>query len=320
MNDNGNEDDNQEENGKGARENGRKQTWGADPLIADLTAQANSKDAQQRRSALRALQGAGAGGMDALLGLLWKNMAARRNTRIAISTFAWIFVGLSVFMVPALLFSICLSATGWFATLAFIIWAITWALFALRTRLPLTARQKEVAGTLEGIEDIRAIAPLLDALGPRPDHDPPQIRAVLARLLNRVRASDANLLDRGQRGVLYRELGRETLTGEQIEFTVAILRALEQIGTGEALPYVAQLARRTYPRPAPLNVLSAAQRCLEFLQQRGGSQTIRQTYLRASDKNTTQPDTLLRPADDTGATPAEQLLRPDHTPAEGEDR
>ena len=91
------------------------------------------------------------------------------------------------------------------------------------------------------LDDIRAVGPLADAL----ELDAKSIRTVarkaLTRLLPRLQASDAHLLNADQRASLHR-----ALKSKDEEFVIAALKAYEQVGDEKALPYVERLAEGYY--------------------------------------------------------------------------
>jgi hypothetical protein len=118
---------------------------------------------------------------------------------------------------------------------------LSWAMMPFLNWRTSTRIQREAAQALAGIEDLRAVGPLAEALEYRsPGSQPtiyPVITGALRRLLPRMQASDAHLLTEPQRSCLYRAL----LKGDA-ELVLAIVKALEQIGDGKALPYVEKLA------------------------------------------------------------------------------
>lgn len=276
--------------------------------------EAHSREAGLRRAALKRLQRMGVAGLEPLLQLLQEHMSWRRRVRMVVTTLAWLLLPVSLLMAPGLLLSICMGGNAVFFGIAFVVWIANWVLFVMRSRLPMTARQREIVDIFADIHDLRAICPLLDALSLQPENDPPMLRETLKRLLTQARASDAGLFTPRQRSILYRELITKSRHPAQYGFILAILKALEQIGTTSAIPYVAELAQRAYPRPAPLEVREAAYRCAEYLRDHAGELTTRQTLLRASAPNQSRTETLLRPAQEPETSRPETLLRPDMSP------
>lgn len=123
----------------------------------------------------------------------------------------------------------------------------------------------------------------------------------LIELLPRVQASDRAYLSSADMDILLKRLG-----GKDRRLTLAILKALEQIGDEKALTKVEAIASDRFN---PDDILLAAQACLPFLRER--SEALRQahTLLRASEP-TTAPETLLRPVQGSAPVEANQLLRP----------
>ena len=188
---------------------------------------------------------------------------------------------------------------------------------------------KSAASELSTIEDLRAIGPLVESLEIEEKSVRLQVEKALIRLLPRLQASDAGLLNAEQRAYL-----NKALYGKNNELIIAILRAYEQVGDETALPVVEALARKTSdnayseqtagPREASLNALlgpkastsyttniaEAAQACLPALRLRVEQQRASQTLLRGSSAMEVAPDTLLRAAQATADAQPEQLLRP----------
>ena len=167
---------------------------------------------------------------------------------------------------------------------------------------------KKAASELAEIDDIRAVGPLAESL----DIDDRSVRALvqsgLIRLLPRLQASDASLLNATQRACLNR-----ALNGSNEVLVLSVLKAYEQVGEETALPFVEKLATETAHTTRSSHITKAAQECREFLRARVERQRASQTLLRGASAIDVAPDTLLRPAQETGSDP-EQLLRADLTP------
>ncbi|HZT43983.1 MAG TPA: hypothetical protein VFA07_17590 [Chthonomonadaceae bacterium] len=155
------------------------------------------------------------------------------------------------------------------------------------------------ARVLARFEDVRAVGALAVALEFSDEETYSAVHSSLLRLLPRLQASDASLLSKRQRECLYRALGSNS------RLTVAILKALEQIGDEEALPYVESMTHFYMP-----DVREAAIACLPYIQQRAEQERIRQTLLRPSSANETTPVFLLRPTTGAAEDNLKQLLRP----------
>lgn len=122
---------------------------------------------------------------------------------------------------------------------------------------------------------------------------------VLKELLPKLQESDRSRFSSAEREALVKALG-----GKDEALTLAILKALEQIGDDQALARVQELSAR-----GSAAVRSAAADCLPFLQARAEEARQARTLLRASQPEPSG-DELLRPAQAEPETPTEQLLRP----------
>ncbi len=163
----------------------------------------------------------------------------------------------------------------------------------LLTTVSITNKHIRDLKTLSNSDEMSSICPLVDALNwPEPYAKKLAISG-LTRLLPRLKASDANLLNVPRRVILYQWL----LSGsadEHEEFIITILKCLEQIGDAAAVKYVERLAYDTRPSPAQKRVQSAALVCLNYLHIIEGNTQNSTTLLRAADFNTTDTERLLR--------------------------
>ena len=124
----------------------------------------------------------------------------------------------------------------------------------------------------------------------------------LTKMLKRVNVSHKALLTREQMQILLSVL-QHPHTDRAL--TLAILRALQQIGDASAIPAVERLARSKF------DVRSEAEECLEYLRNQADQKRQAQTLLRASDSAiATRPEHMLRPANPEIDAAPEQLLRP----------
>jgi hypothetical protein len=183
----------------------------------------------------------------------------------------------------------------------------------LATYMPIAAH-KILYDILTKTHDTRLIGPLLMMLLPDPvagtsaliDLQDPSRRALsgaLKVLLPSVRQD--TILTKDQMQVLLSLLDRPY---QDVPLTLAILKALEQIGDESAIPVVERLADEWRHNP---KVTQAAQECLPSLQKRVEETKHARTLLRASSNGESVPtEMLLRPA--VNATPdgPDQLLRP----------
>jgi hypothetical protein len=216
---------------------------------------------------------------------------------------------------PLILASLFIALADWNWRGVFVAGVLFWAGKALNCMVG-SRRQKEAAQRLARHDDPHTVAWLVSFL----TWSDREVRAAsiqaLTRLLPRLRATDAHLLEGEWRQRLY-----ETLNGDyarrEPDFVIAVLKALEQIGDAAALPYVHHLAQGSPRSASRQRVQEAARDCLPFLQTRIEQQHSRQTLLRAASPNAA-PETLLRPAAATSAADPDELLRPN--PARAESR
>ncbi|HLV81665.1 MAG TPA: hypothetical protein VKT32_15370 [Chthonomonadaceae bacterium] len=188
-----------------------------------------------------------------------------------------------------------------------------YGLFALLTtqlyRATLTTRHMREVRALAKTEEIGKVGALADIL----DWPDPYLRhlaaGALARLLPRLKASDAHLLNAQQRLSIYRMLDMAH-ANTYCDFLKRVLLALEQIGDVEAVPYVERLANATLTRSMrEESVKKAAIECLPYLKTVAAQNQAHQTLLRASAAAETAPEALLRPIQPDAAWNQTQLLR-----------
>jgi hypothetical protein len=192
-------------------------------------------------------------------------------------------------------------------------------------------RRKETALALARARDPKAIGVLAKAAR---DGDPATQEAAIQGLLSilpTVRASDREHVDSDAMSALlallpWKEGMSVGTNAADVALKLAILRALEQIGDGRAIPAVKRL--QSPPRVAGLvlgfldrrfhigardrieQVCRAARDCLPFLEERAAAERLRDRLLRPAMAPTRGPDLLLRPAGGSPTTPDELLLRP----------
>jgi hypothetical protein len=174
-------------------------------------------------------------------------------------------------------------------------------------RMTLTLAQARLAERIARIDEPHAIGPLAEIQAWPDARMAREARAALIRLLPGVRPGDAEILNSSQRQALYQRL-RLSDARTHPEFLMAILKALEQIGDTEAVPYVQALADS---QPASLReqrVCQAAQDCLPYLLSCAQSNRDSQVLLRAAGD--AEPiERLLRPIRSNGEPPPDHLLR-----------
>lgn len=173
--------------------------------------------------------------------------------------------------------------------------------------------------------DTQAVGALIEALNYSNIYR--EAEAKLVALLPHLRPEDAVLLTEAHYTGLY-----QALSGSNAALILAILKALEQIGTSEAIPYVETLAgeipeaarydlrivlhgsrachsEAIRPESDNQRIREAAQACLSVLRQRAAQERAAQTLLRPANAPIL-PHTLLRPAAGGAAVDTRLLLRP----------
>lgn len=245
----------------------------------------------------------GAAKADALLQALAKEREKQRlpGMRAGYLLAAWLVI------VPYLGYRACASllAGEWRQGALFILFTL---LATQLHRITLTPQQTELARMLAKFDDVQAVGRLAEALE-WPDVETRHLAAeALTRLLPRLKASDAALLNPAQRACLYEALTPANVSGNAV-FQVAILQGLQQIGDADAVPYVQRLANMTPNSASRKWVQETAQECLPFLLERAEQRRSHQTLLRASAPAGTPSEMLLRPAGGTPETDPQKLLR-----------
>lgn len=171
-------------------------------------------------------------------------------------------------------------------------------------------RHKRLARILATSESVEVVGALADALVFDEDGVvlfPETHRAAvlgLTRLLPRLRPEDRGLLTTAQ----WNNIIKALKTGDT-EFTLAVLKAWEQVGDYRALPHVRRIAHGLALTESARRVRDAAQSCLIVLEARVAEEMAPQVLLRASCATTWTSETLLRPADGVSLTDPRELLR-----------
>lgn len=168
-------------------------------------------------------------------------------------------------------------------------------------------RLKAMMNELANTGDLRVVGPLIEIAALQEGSGAGTATLLLARLLPRLKASDATLLTEEQQEALGQSLLRHT---GNPGYLIAALAALEQIGDGRALPTVEVLAAGRIKTEDPQRVQTAARECLPYLQMRYESRQASRTLLRASALSETSSGTLLRPVQGVVPTEQSELLRP----------
>jgi hypothetical protein len=292
-----------------------------------------SKDDAVRAEAERVIKQSGVGAIEPLIAVLTRELRKHQKRRWVVLAAA-LALTLGCYLVMFHLrendylgltigFAICM--VGIFVS----------AYMALPTRL-----QKQTAAMLMGIDDLRAIGPLIDVLRNRHTAESTQVRSLLLPMLQRLRASDVALIEDRHREYFHYVLKHweHFQLGPQYgtEYIVAVLTALQQVGNGGDLPYVERIAYPDRTLHAALGfhwlwkgynsafkllligqwrgidkprIVQAAQECLPYLQLKDERQQVSNSLLRASDPGNSTSDSLLRPAGSAATSEPDQLLR-----------
>lgn len=128
------------------------------------------------------------------------------------------------------------------------------------------------------------------------------VTTALLRLLPQMRVENGHWLTERQRECLY-----AALDNPNVDLTLALLRAFEQVGDYHALPHVEALAQRTAKTGAREAIIhEAALACLPYLRMEAERARGAQTLLRPSSLADVPADDLVRSAN----PPEDDLLRP----------
>ena len=188
--------------------------------------------------------------------------------------------------------------------------------FIVTSLLCLLRFDAEELAKLGGLEAIGPLFAALQAPISRKQRD--AIYAALTLLLPQMKASDTHFLTPAHRQTIHAWLN----IGD-VEFCVirrlnglriAALKALEQVGDSGAIPIVERLANMRPRTTEKAKIKQAAIDCLPMLRANCGDVEAARTLLRASQAETTDPKTLLRPASGAGQTDGAELLRGTETP------
>jgi hypothetical protein len=190
------------------------------------------------------------------------------------------------------------------------IWAGSAGEAALQASMKATARLLRPGADLA---DKRFLCELVEALELPNTMVQVFLMETLAPLLRQLTAADARLLNHAQKAILYRFIADEerpmrnyaAYIPRYAEFTLATLKALEQIGDESAIPHVERLAdTSTYQ-----HIRAAARECLPYLYARQENAHQSLSLLRASGAPGAASEELLRAASGTTPSDPAQLLR-----------
>jgi hypothetical protein len=292
-----------------------------------------SKDDAVRAEAERVIKQAGAGAIEPLVAVLTRQLAAHRK-RIWIGLVGMLSLGVGSL---AALHSV-VEYDFWGILFGFVVYCFGLC-FSAYIMQP-SRLQKQTAAMLMGIDDLRAIGPLIEVLRNPHTAESTQVRSLLLPMLQRLRASDVALIEDRHREYFHYVLKHweHFQLGPQYgtDFIMAVLSALQQVGDARDLPYVERIAYpertlhvamglhwmgkgynsafkllfggrwRAVNRP---RIVQAAQECLPYLQLKAEQQRVSNSLLRASAPGNSTSNVLLRPATGQDSTEPQSLLR-----------
>lgn len=181
----------------------------------------------------------------------------------------------------------------------------------VRERYVPTRARHSLASIIEETQDLRFLSILL-ALQKEMKADPTVTRSVynaLRRLVPQIVHGDSSGISVSERiQALLLILGAPY---KDVELTLSVLKALEQIGDESAIPAVTELAETSAATPGMKRIQQAARECLPYLHIHADEMRQARTLLRASNPAFGGTDDLLRPSTPMKPYPhPEQLLRP----------
>jgi hypothetical protein len=257
-----------------------------------------SKDEEEREEAKTALFIMGSDATGAMLAFLEVERDARRKKYRYYRVFPFL-VGTFMLALSGQMLSSRFSglwAPIFIVALSLGLVAYIWSMTVL------SPRHQSVVSAWSKLSDIRAVGPLLDVVNTQHEDTRELVEAALTRLLPRLREEDHALLNDGQHAVLY-----YTLTKSSNEaFVHSILYAVQMVGDGRGLESVQSMALGAGMVTSE-RVRDYARACVPILADRREKEQITQTLLRPTN---TPEEALLRPAQGTGESDAELLLRP----------
>lgn len=200
----------------------------------------------------------------------------------------------------------------------------------LHPRKLLIAGKKDIE-QVASQDDLKVVGTLVEMINLEKEISVSHARESLTTLLPQLRPEHAHLLNRRQRDTLRRVLGinielmlyrdvkhlfapvslEHPDNRRAIEFRIAIIEALSNIGTKEDVGTIETLAAMETTSEIQSVLKNAAEKCLPLLQRRVVELEDKNTLLRASSVHLGSTDTLLRPAMPAPSEPHELLLRPE---------
>lgn len=263
------------------------------PDFERIVLDASSRDSSSRVVSQRAIERMGPKAIEPLLAMLSRetdNWRRRINVVCGVLT---AFIVAAVLQLPAL----AGFPEGY--------WLMLLALPCLVAYAKPFGRHKRVAETLAHIDNVRVIAPLIDALALEDPVIVSGAAGALKRLLRRLHP-DANA---GVSDAHWQTLFRVAEARRDVDLAVASVLAVEQAGDERCIPLLAPMAEGKGAGAMSRDVQRAARDCLEIL----ADQTLRgkagRTLLRPATGPAGQEEALLRPAGEAPPGEDESLLR-----------
>lgn len=178
-------------------------------------------------------------------------------------------------------------------------------------------RQKKATLELSQFYDPSLVGPLAEQMSVLREAELFEIRQTLTRLLLNFNASDSTLLDKNQRLRLLEQLkilNYVRYESGMVEFRLAIIKAMSQVGSHESLSFIEAVAegRESGKHHPPL--VQAAQEALPVLQARIANLKESEILLRATMPECVPFNELLRSASGVKEIDVDNLLRPSHLP------
>ncbi len=255
-------------------------------------------DVQRRMAAKQKLQELGPKAIGPLMKLIRRESRQRERRNRLIAGFALICTGGALL---GLLFGSTGNPTGFIGWYFIALVLLLSLFFATRP----TLMQMRAVHVLAGFDDARIIGPLAEALQLEDVYTERVAAASLKRILPRVRATEAALIDNDHRTFLY-----HALQSDDSDLVIAVLAALEQIGDSNALPFVEKLSERPVRTASDLQLRNAASQSIPAILASAARHDVGSTLLRPTVEPAKPEKSLLRPVADARAADSDLLVRP----------
>ncbi|MDE2125441.1 MAG: hypothetical protein KGJ62_02505 [Armatimonadetes bacterium] len=275
--------------------------------IREALANARSRKALVRESAVRRLRSLGPAGMDALLQIVKYEHEKRGKSRRIFLLF--VCLHFSVFYLNRILLVLGMHRLPFAVSLLGTFGMIYGG------ALYFSQRGGSAMRALIDFDDIRVTGAVVEMLQLRDSWMYGLACRSLCRLLPRLRASDAAILNANQRSILNGVLPRAA--NHRPDLARAILAAIGQVGDAASLPAVTALATMRPGGRVRQDVVTAAQDCLQLLEPRAAAEESRRQLLRAAG-NIGHEESLPRPAAPTAVDTIGLLLPSAAVPADGQ--